>query len=75
MGMVTIEVPQQLERHFLITDAKVATAVLQQLEHLANFRINQASVTEDEVLSVWANHPGTAEEIARQLRQQNQQHD
>jgi hypothetical protein len=75
MGMVTIEVPQQLERHFLITDAKVATAVLQQLEHLANFRPNLSTVTDDEVLSVWSDHTGTAEEIARQLRQQNQQHD
>ena len=75
MGMVTIEVPQQIDRHFLIKDPKLAVAVLQQLEHIANFRSSQPTVSDAEVLSVWADHVESPDEIARRLRNQNRQHD
>jgi hypothetical protein len=38
MGRVTIELPLQVDRHFRITDAKVAATVLQQLESLTQVK-------------------------------------
>jgi hypothetical protein len=73
MGKVVIELPIDVNRRFRITDAKVAARVLRDLEDLA--RIPKAShVTDDEVLSVWANHPEPPDEIARQLRKGNRLH-
>jgi len=74
MGRVIIELPLQVDRHFRITDAKVAAAVLQQLESLAQVRATPSDVTDDEVLSVWADRTDSPDEIARQLRQRNRQH-
>ncbi len=75
MGRVIIELPLQVNRHFHITDAKVAAAILQQLESLAQVRANLPDVTDDEILSVWADRTDSPDEIACKLRQSNKQHD
>ncbi len=74
MGKVVIELPLEVNRHLRITDAEVAATVLQQLEDLAQVSPIPSDVTDDEVLSVWADRTESPEEIARQLRQGNQQH-
>jgi hypothetical protein len=73
MGRVVIELPLQVDRHFRITDAKVAAKVLQQLEGLTQAAPDTPDVTDDEVLSVWADRKGSPDEIARQLRHGNRQ--
>ena len=75
MGRVIIDLPLHVDRHFRITDAKVAAAVLQQLESLEQIKTASSDVTDDEVLSVWADRTDSPDEVARQLRQRNRQHD
>jgi hypothetical protein len=74
MGRVIIELPLKGNRHFRITDADVAAKVLQQLEGLAQVSTDLSDVTDDEVLSVWADRTESPDEIARQLRQGNRRH-
>ncbi len=76
MGEVVIELPFEGRRRFRITDAKTAAKVIEQLENLEkkNPEGTPADVSDDEVLSVWANWKETPDEIARQLRQGNRQH-
>lgn len=74
MGNVVIELPLQIDRHFRITDVKVAAKVLQQLEGLMQAAPDPPDVTDDEVLSVWADRTKSPDEIARQLRHGNRQH-
>ena len=76
MGEVVIELPFKGKRRFRITDAKAAAEVIQELENLEKETLGRMpeNVTDDEVLSVWANRKETPDEIARQLRQGNRQH-
>lgn len=74
MGKVIIELPLKVNRHFRITDAKVAEKVLQQLEGLTQISPDLSDVTDDEVLSVWADRTESPDEIAHQLRQGNRRH-
>lgn len=76
MGRVVIELPLDVERQFRITNAKVAARVMEQLEDLERNGSKSSSqdVTDDEVLSVWADRTESPDEIARQLRQGNQGH-
>jgi hypothetical protein len=74
MGRVVIELPLQVDRHFHITDAKVAAKVLRQLESLTQAAPDTPDVTNDEVLSVWADRKESPDEIAPQLRHGNKQH-
>ncbi len=74
MGKVIIELPLKIHRHFRITDAQVAVQVLQQLESLSQSSPNSSPVTDEEVLTVWADRPESPDEIARQLRQGNRRH-
>jgi len=76
MGEVIIELPFEMRRRFRITDAKVAADVIDKLEKLEQKTVDltQEAVTDDEVLSVWANREETPDEIARQLRQGNRLH-
>jgi len=73
MGEVVIEMPFKGERRFRITDAKAAAEVIEKLENLEKKNSGRApeDVTDDEVLSVWANWRETPDEIARQLRHEN----
>ena len=65
-----------MKRRFRITDAKAAADVIEKLEKLERQTVGPAqdAVTDDEVLSVWANREETPDEIARQLRQGNRRH-
>jgi len=76
MGEVIIELPFEVRRRFRITDAKAAADVIEKLEKLERKTVGpaQEAVTDDEVLSVWANREETPDEIARQLRQGNRRH-
>ena len=76
MGEVVIELPFEGKRRFRITDAKAAAEVIEKLENLEKKNPGRTpeNVTDDEVLSVWANRSETPDEIARQLRQGNRQH-
>ena len=76
MGRVVIELPLEVDRQFHITNATVAAKVLEQLEDLERNDSGPAptDVTEDEVLSVWADRNESPDEIARQIRQGNRQH-
>ena len=73
MGEVVIEMPFEGKRRFRITDAKAAEEVIEKLENLEKKSLDRApqSVTDDDVLSVWANRKQTPDEIARRLRQGN----
>jgi hypothetical protein len=70
MGKVVIEMPIEVNRRFRITDAKV----LRDLEDLEQIPQGSSEVTEEEVLTVWANRPEAPDEIARQLRRGNRLH-
>lgn len=76
MGEVVIELPFEVKRRFRITNAKAAAEVLEQLEDLERKSDDspRQEVTDDEVLSVWADRGETPDEIARQLRQGNRRH-
>ena len=76
MGEIVIELPFEGSRRFRITDAKAAAEVIERLENLEKKRSDllPESVTDDEVLSVWANWKETPDEIARRLRHGNRQH-
>jgi hypothetical protein len=71
MGEVVIELPIEVNRRFRITDAKVAARVLEDLEHLERVPPPLSPVTDEEVLTLWANRPESPDEIARQLRHGN----
>jgi len=75
-GKVIIELPFEVNRQFRITNAKIAAEVLKQLEDLEQNGSDSSSadVTEDEVLSVWADRSESPDEIARMLRHGNRQH-
>lgn len=74
MGEVVIEPPIEVNRRFRITDAKVAVRVLRDLEDLEQIPQTSSDVTDEEVLTVWANRSESPDEIARQLRQGNRRH-
>ena len=76
MGEVVIELPFEVRRRFRITDAKDAAEVIRKLESLEKETLGGMpdNVTDDEVLSVWANWKETPDEIARRLRHGNRQH-
>ena len=77
MGELIIELPFEVRRRFRITDAKAAADVIERLEKLERKTVSEPSqevVTDDEVLSVWANREETPDEISRQLRQGNRRH-
>jgi hypothetical protein len=74
MGEVVIELPIEVNRRFRITDAKVAVRVLRDLEDLEQIPQASSDVTDEEVLTVWANRSESPDEIARQLRLGNRRH-
>jgi hypothetical protein len=76
MGEVVIELPFEVKRRFRIMNAKAAAKVLEQLEYLEtkNADSTPQDLTDDEVLTVWADRTETPDEIARQLRQGNRRH-
>ena len=76
MGEVIIELPFEMKRRFRITDAKAAADVIAKLEKLEKKTAGPApeAVTDDEVLTVWANREGSPDEIARQIREGNRRH-
>ena len=76
MGEVVIELPFEVKRRFRIMNAKAAAEVLERLEELEKKSADSArtEVTDDEVLSVWADRTEPPDEIARQLRQGNRRH-
>lgn len=76
MGEIVIELPFEVKRRFRIMNAKAAAEVLEQLEELEKKGADSTrqDVTDDEVLSVWADRAEPPDEIARQLRQGNRRH-
>ena len=76
MGEVVIELPFEMNRRFRIMNAEAAAEVLEQLEELEKKSPDSTrqDVTDDEVLSVWADRTEPPDEIARQLRQGNRRH-
>ena len=76
MGEVVIELPFEVNRRFRIMNAKAAAEVLEQLESLEQKSADSTrqDVTDDEVLTVWADRTEPPDEIARRLRQGSRQH-
>ena len=76
MGEVVIELPFDVKRRFRIMNEKAAAEVLERLEYLEKKSPDSTlpEVTDDEVLSVWADRTEPPDEIARQLRQGNRRH-
>ena len=62
----------EVNRRF-ITDVNVSAKVLQNSEGFEPAPTPSSTVTDEEVLTVWANRAESPDEIARQLRQGNDQ--
>lgn len=86
MGQLVLEIPQNVNRTFRIESEKRAAEILEQLEASDEKRskfeklvasgaiqlpTSKFSDEDDEVLGIWADRPGSAQEIARRIRDRN----
>ena len=83
MGQVTIEIPQNVNRFFQVSDAEFSEQLLQNLEDFEKKtkseklsaiippRRNNLKEDGDAVLGIWADRKESAEEIARTIRDKN----
>ena len=65
MGVITIEIPQGVNRKYRIVSESSAKEVLSKLDNLLK---KENKIDDDEILGLWADREDTAEEIARNLR-------
>lgn len=80
MGILTIEIPQNVTRSFQVDDAEFGSQILNELTShalatnspniLPPRRSDFREVLED-VVGIWADRPESAQEIARQIRRRN----
>lgn len=68
MGVITIEIPQSVNRTFRLVTENSAKKVLSSIEKMVE---QENSVEDDEILGLWADREESVEEIARSLRQKS----
>ncbi len=80
MGVLTIEIPQEVTKSFRLDDAEFSAQIMDELElHEMNKypsnvlppRRNDRKEALNEIVGIWADRPESADEIARQLRRRN----
>ena len=65
MGLITIEIPQRIDRKFRIVSENSADEFLSELENLVK---KDNEIGDDEILGLWSDRKESAEAIARDLR-------
>ncbi len=68
MGVITIEIPQGVNRKYRIVSEDSADEVLSKLESLVK---NENKINDDEILGLWSDRKASANEIAKKLRQKS----
>lgn len=68
MGVITIEIPQGVNKKYRIVSESSAREFLSELENLVT---KKNRVNDDEILGLWADRKETTEEIARNLRRKS----
>lgn len=68
MGVITIEIPQGVNRKYRIVSENSAEEVLSKLENLVK---KENEVNDDEILGLWADRKDSPEEIAKNLRRKS----
>ncbi len=68
MGVITIEIPQGVNRKYRIVSESSAKEVLSELENLVK---RENKIDDDEILGMWADRKESAGEIARNLRRRS----
>ncbi len=68
MGVITIEIPQGVNRKYRIVSEDSADEVLSKLESLVK---NENKIDDDEILGLWSDRKESAEEIAEKLRRKS----
>ncbi len=80
MGVLTIEIPQEINRSFRLDDSDFSAQIIDKLETHASGkypsnvrppRRNDRKEALSEILGIWADRPESADEIAKQLRRRN----
>lgn len=65
MGVITIEIPQGVNRKYRIASESSAKEVLSKLDQMLK---QENRVEDDEILGLWADREESVEKIARDLR-------
>jgi hypothetical protein len=65
MGVITIEVPQKIKKSYKIPSEKSASHIIHELEKHTD---KTKKVDLSDVIGIWADRAGSAEDIARELR-------
>ena len=65
MGVITIEIPQGVNRKYRFVSEKSAKKVLSNLDKMVK---EENAVEDEEILGLWADRKQSTEEIARTLR-------
>lgn len=68
MGVITIEIPQGVNKKFRIVSESSAKEVLSKLENLVK---KENKINDDEILGLWADRKDSVEEIAENLRRKS----
>lgn len=68
MGVITIEVPQRVEKKYKLASKKEADEVIDKLDRMAK---KKKYVDLSEVFGMWTDRKESAQEIARELRRKN----
>ena len=80
MGVLTIEIPQEISRSFRVDDSAFSAQIIDELEthaagkYSSNVRLPRRTdrvAALREVLGIWADRPESADEIAKRLRGRN----
>lgn len=64
MGVITIEVPQKIEKKYTIRSKAMAQKVLDSLDSLEPRKLRDLS----DVVGIWSDRKQSADELARELR-------
>ena len=65
MGVITIEIPQSVNRNYRIVSEDSAEEVLSKVEQLVK---QENKIDDNDILGLWADRDESVEEIARDLR-------
>ena len=68
MGVITIEIPQGVNRKYRIVSESSAKEVLSKIENLVK---KENKIDDDEILGLWADRKESADVIARDLRRKS----
>ena len=80
MGVLTIEIPQEITRSFRLDDSEFSAQIIDELEMRSSGsypgnvrppRRNDRKEALKEILGIWSDRPESADEIAKHLRRLN----